>query len=132
MSVQFQQFRIGNFILLTSNGEKKVATFYGLHQSSIPQNVTFKIAKNGLALSSYLSGSIQLSIKWLLKFGFEKSKRHSNLFEKTVSLDKYFPIWKMKDGFYIKISETQTLKIPFVHTLQNYYFESTKTKLEIT
>ena len=80
---------------------------------------------------------IKLSEEWLLKAGFEKDDTGVDIFDQDYCewYQKEFPVIgilsQSSDKSYIFDENTDTLRLKYVHQLQNLYFALTGEELEI-
>lgn len=80
---------------------------------------------------------IKLSEEWLLKAGFEKDDTGVDIFDQDYCewYQKEFPVigilCQSSDKSYIFDENTDTLRLKYVHQLQNLYFALTGEELEI-
>lgn len=80
---------------------------------------------------------IKLSEEWLLKAGFEKDDTGVDIFDQDYCewYQKEFPVigilCQSSDKSYIFDENTDTLRLKYVHQLQNLYFTLTGEELEI-
>jgi len=78
---------------------------------------------------------IPLTEEWLVRFGFEKDDTGVDIFDQDYCkwYQKEFPIigvlCQSSDNLYLFDENTDTLRISFVHQLQNLYFALTGTEL---
>ena len=80
---------------------------------------------------------IELSEEWLLKAGFEKDDTGVDIFDQDYCewYQREFPVigilCQSSDKSYIFDENTDTLRLEYVHQLQNLYFALTGEELEI-
>lgn len=115
--MEANEFRIGNYVNIFNQ---------------IPIKIT---ANHILAIqngdNSYTP--INVSIKWLLDFGFYKDSKIFDTYSKKINGNE-FKIIISNDGkfyFYFHITNKFSLEIKYIHELQNLFFALMKVELEL-
>jgi len=120
MRIENTELRIGNWVksnhlLVDKNIKLKLQDF-----SLMYTDINFGTSFNGIPIAE----------KWLLKFGFVKNQKHG--IENYITSDlTYYP-----DNNQVKIFDRfggsiYVENIKYVHQLQNLYFSTTQTELEL-
>lgn len=120
------ELRIGNLVLFNN----EVVDITGIVKSG------FYFGKHGFAINLLeWFQPIPLNEKWLLKAGFEKDDSGVDMFDQDYCewYQKEFPIigliCQSSDKSYIFDENTDTLRLKYVHELQNLYFALTGSEL---
>jgi len=125
--MEASELRIGNWALkaLKSGQGRKLKAQIG------PEDIV-RIYNN---TGSVNYEPIPLTEEWLVRFGFEKDDTGVDIFDQDYYkwYQKEFPIigvlCQSSDNLYLFDENTDTLRISFVHQLQNLYFALTGTEL---
>ena len=126
------ELRLGNCVNIeVSNGDETVKFTNG-----IITEISKRVRVNDIVFDYENLVPISLTEHWLLKAGFEKDDSGVDMFDQDYCewYQKEFPLigllCQSSDKSYIFDENTDTLRLKYVHQLQNLYFALTGQELE--